>query len=101
MVCHRKNKRQSRSIVEMITGDMQPLSIVENSGFRKVVQLLDSRYLKLLPNRRTLTRNILPDIYSSTKSKLQGMLNKFNYIFVTSDFWTSLNTDSFMNCPYV
>lgn len=85
-----------RSIVEMITDDLQPLSFVENSGFQNVIRLLDSRYLELLPSRRTLTRSILPDLYSSTKNKLQDILNKSNYISITSDIWTSLNTDSFM-----
>jgi len=65
-----------RSIVEMITKDMQPLSFVENSGFQNVIQLTDSRYLELLPSRRTLTRSILPDLYSSTKNKLLDILNK-------------------------
>ncbi|KAF0704385.1 zinc finger BED domain-containing protein 1-like, partial [Aphis craccivora] len=85
-----------RSIVEMITDDLQPLSFVENSGFQNVIRLLDSRYLELLPSRRTLTRSILPDLYSTTKNKLQDILKKSSYISITSDIWTSLNTDSFM-----
>jgi len=85
-----------RSIVEIITDDLQPLSFVENSGFQNVIRLLDSRYLEVLPSRRTLTRSILPDLYSSTKNKLQDILNKSNYISITSDIWTSLNTDSFI-----
>ncbi|KAL4103950.1 hypothetical protein QTP88_019267 [Uroleucon formosanum] len=85
-----------RSIVEMITDDLQPLSFVENSGFQNVIRLLDSRYLELLPGRRTLTRSILPEVYSTTKNKLQDILNKSSYISITSDIWTSLNTDSFM-----
>lgn len=31
------------AIVRMIAEDLQPLSIVENSGFRRMIKLLDSR----------------------------------------------------------
>jgi len=31
-------------IVKMIAEDLQPLSIVENSGFQNMIKLLDSRY---------------------------------------------------------
>jgi len=31
------------AIVRMIAEDLQPLSIVENSGFRHMIKLLDSR----------------------------------------------------------
>lgn len=32
------------AIVKMIAEDLQPLSIVENSGFINMIKLLDSRY---------------------------------------------------------
>lgn len=80
----------------MITEDVQPLSLVENGRFQNVIRLLDSRYLKHLLSRRTLTRSILPDLYSSTKNKFLDILYKSNYHSINSDIWTSLNTDSFM-----
>jgi hypothetical protein len=53
--------------MDMIAGDLQPISYLENNGFRKMVSFLDSRYLEHIPSRRTLTRKIMPDIYQSTK----------------------------------
>lgn len=80
----------------MIAGDLQPISYLENNGFRKIVSFLDSRYLEHIPSRRTLTRKIMPDIYQSTKVKVQQMLIESNYVAITSDIWTSLNADSFL-----
>jgi len=37
-----------KAIVMMIAEDLQPVSIVENTGFRHLVKLLDSRLLIVL-----------------------------------------------------
>lgn len=56
----------------MIAEDIQSLSIVENKGFKKLINLLDSRYT--LPSRRTIGRTILPDLYESTRVMVQYCL---------------------------
>ena len=40
------------ALLQMLTTDMQPCSIVNDKGFNKFVNLLDSRYR--LPSRRNL-----------------------------------------------
>lgn len=79
--------------MEMITGDLQPISFVENDGFREMVSFLDSRYAQFIPSRRTLTRKIMPNLYISMKHKLQLLINETKYVALTSDIWTSINTD--------
>lgn len=59
-----------QSTFDMITEDMQPLSIVENNEFQNVIQLLDSRYLELLSSHRTLKKSFLLNLYTLTKNKL-------------------------------
>ncbi|KAF0714432.1 Uncharacterized protein FWK35_00032648, partial [Aphis craccivora] len=78
----------------MIAEDLQPLSIVENEGFRNMVKLLDSRYQ--IPSRRALGRTIIPSIYSNVRNKVQALLNDTSFISLTTDIWTSINTDSFI-----
>ncbi|XP_025198007.1 zinc finger BED domain-containing protein 1-like [Melanaphis sacchari] len=78
----------------MIAEDLQPLSIVENEGFRNMVKLLDSRYQ--IPSRRALGRTIIPSIYSNVRNKVQTLLNDTSFIALTTDIWTSINTDSFL-----
>lgn len=40
----------TRSIAEMITKDLHPLSVVEQEGFKNVVKTLDHRYR--IPSRK-------------------------------------------------
>ncbi|XP_008181981.1 zinc finger BED domain-containing protein 1-like [Acyrthosiphon pisum] len=82
------------AIVRMIAEDLQPLSIVENSGFRRMIKLLDSRYE--IPSRRALGRTIIPQIMEKVKGNVQILLNAASHIAITTDIWTSMNTDSFM-----
>lgn len=80
----------------MIAVDLQPISFIENEGFRNMVRFLDSRYLELIPSRRMLTSKMLPDLYMSTKQKIQQIINDTNHISITSDIWTSMNVDSYL-----
>ncbi|XP_022165454.1 zinc finger BED domain-containing protein 1-like [Myzus persicae] len=82
------------AIVKMIAEDLQPLSIVENSGFRSMIQLLDSRYE--IPSRRSLGRTIIPRIFSTVQSKVEALLNEARHVAITTDIWTSMNTDSYL-----
>lgn len=43
-----------------------------------------------------LSRTIIPDIFTRVKSKVQIALNKANHVAITTDIWTSMNTDSFI-----
>lgn len=92
-----KQKNDFLSIImDMIAEDLQPISFVENSSFRKLVRFLDSRYLELIPSRKTITNKIMPDLYISTKNKIQTVLNDTKHVAITSDIWTSMNTDSYL-----
>ncbi|XP_015375592.1 PREDICTED: zinc finger BED domain-containing protein 1-like [Diuraphis noxia] len=68
--------------------------VAENSGFRNMIQLLDSRYE--IPSRRTLGRTIIPRIFSTVKNKVKTLLNQAKHVAITTDIWTSMNTDSYI-----
>ena len=55
------------ALVEMLATDMQPSTIVEDRGFKKLVNLLDSKYQ--LPSRRNLACKI-PAKYDEIKQKV-------------------------------
>lgn len=78
----------------MIAEDMQPLSIVENSGFRKLINLFDSRYK--LPSHKLIGTTLIPNLYESTRKMIESILSHTKYVSLTSDIWTSLNTISFI-----
>lgn len=49
----------------MIAMDIQPLSVVEDQGFRELIKLLQPKYQ--LPGRMYFTENLMPKIYESVK----------------------------------
>ena len=71
----------------MITTDLQPISIVEDKGFRKFTTLLDSRYEP--PSRHTITRSMLPTKYEETKKKVQQKLEEMSTVALMTDIWSS------------
>ncbi|XP_025192848.1 zinc finger BED domain-containing protein 1-like [Melanaphis sacchari] len=78
----------------MIAEDLQLLSIVENSGFHNMIQLLDSRHE--IPSRRALGRTVIPKMYLVVQHKVETMLNNAKDVAITTDFWTSINTNSYI-----
>ena len=40
-----RQKQIDQCVVDMITMDMQPACVVEDEGFKRLVTLLDSRYM--------------------------------------------------------
>jgi hypothetical protein len=84
----------NKAVVEMIAEDIQPLSIVENREFRKLINLLNSRYM--LPSRKLIGTTLIPNLYESTRKMIETILSHTKYVSITSDNWTSLNTVSFI-----
>ncbi len=78
----------------MIVTDQQPVSVVEDKGFRELVSALDGRYR--LPSRMTITTTMLPDLFNKTMGEVKAQLEKVTTVGLTTDLWTSLTTSSFM-----
>ena len=82
----------------MITTDLQPPFIVEDTGFQSFVSALDPP-----SSRRTIMRSLLPEKYRSEKEKLQETLSSVKYVALTTDIWTSRHTEGFLTvtCHYI
>ncbi|KYM97822.1 Zinc finger BED domain-containing protein 1 [Cyphomyrmex costatus] len=78
----------------MILKDLQPLSIVEDEGFRRLLKILAPLYT--VPSRMTITSRIdekFVALSSIVKEKLTGIDN----IVLTSDIWTDkYNSKSYL-----
>jgi hypothetical protein len=82
--------------------DLQPLSVVEDQGFRELIQeTSDGRYT--IPSRKTLRYNILPYLYDKAAKCVKTVIakyqkeNKSNSIYsITTDGWTSRACTSFV-----
>ena len=84
---HPRKVYLDRLVPELCTRDLQPLSVVENPGFRALVTALDKRYTIIA--RKTLTDVKLPKVYQEKKSQLLADLTAVDHVGITTDQWTS------------
>jgi hypothetical protein len=83
-----------RSVGEFIATDLRPYSIVESSGFIKLLNTLEPRYS--VPSRPFFSGTIIPGIYNELKQELLLELSKALGISLTTDGWTSKATESYI-----
>lgn len=88
-----KSKRFDAQLIKMIVKEYHPFSIVENSEFVKFVKLLCPGYS--LPTRKTVSNNLLQQLYLSTLGEVKIDLKKASAVCLTTDSWTSVNNESF------
>ena len=83
----------SKSIGIFIAKDMRPYSIVDNEGFKNMLNVLEPRYE--VPSRTYFSANIIPNLHRKVKSMVEKELNQATYIALTTDAWTSRAADSY------
>ena len=74
-------------VAEMIAIDLQSFSVVEDTGFIRMVAELDSRFV--LSIWRYLREVVVPEIHAKTKFKITELLQSTKYVSMTPDIWTS------------
>lgn len=79
---------------KLFTKDFQPFSIVEDEGFVAYSNALNPSYV--IPDRKTITKSIIPAKYEECLLNTKNMIEKAVSVCLTTDCWTSRNTDSFM-----
>uniref|UniRef100_A0A671XLS4 HAT C-terminal dimerisation domain-containing protein n=1 Tax=Sparus aurata TaxID=8175 RepID=A0A671XLS4_SPAAU len=87
-------KGQEPHLAEMVVKDLQPLSVVEDDGFRNFVRTLDPRYK--IPNRKTLMEVKLPALYEDCCSQVRKALSGVDTVVLTTDMWTSRATEAYL-----
>lgn len=88
-----KKRQIDQLLLNLIITDIQLFSIVEDKGFREFVKFLDLKYET--PSAKTL-KKLLFAKYEEEKEKVSEELQNNDKICVTTDTWTSVNTDSFL-----
>lgn len=96
--------RQSKvdeELVKMIALDLQPFSVVDDTGFRRLLKALDPSYV--LPNRKTISNTLVPQLYSKIKEEVMVKISKASAVCLTTDCWTSRTTTCFMavTCHFI
>ena len=72
-----KAERIHRKIAEMMALDYQPLSVVNDIGFTRLLQTVEPKYK--IPSRKYFTDNVLPKIKETIDTKLAQLLNMWNF----------------------
>uniref|UniRef100_A0A182S162 BED-type domain-containing protein n=1 Tax=Anopheles funestus TaxID=62324 RepID=A0A182S162_ANOFN len=90
-----ETKRQlDRMLLEFITKECLPFSIVENEAFQKFLHTLNSDYK--LPSKKSITNALLPSVYNEEIEKVKVNVSSANTIALTTDGWSNINNDSFL-----
>ena len=88
-----KKKALDERVLDLIVMDMQPLSVVEDAAFRRLVNELDPKYEII--SRKQLTQVLLPAKYKSEKAKLMSKINQVDSMSVTTDQWSSRTNEGY------
>ncbi|XP_055842657.1 E3 SUMO-protein ligase ZBED1-like [Episyrphus balteatus] len=88
-----REKKINELIMKMVVKDLQPLSVVEDSGFKDLVNFLEPNYK--MPSRYMLSNSLLDIQFSFVKERLNNELKEAKYIALTTDGWTSRAANSY------
>lgn len=88
-----RSKEIDKQILRWIVKGFHAFRIVEEAEFQKLCEMLCPNYK--LPSRKTLSNNLLMQLYQQKQELIQDELNKVEFICVTTDSWTSPNSESF------
>ena len=84
-----------KSIAEMIASDCQPISVVEDIGFSRLMNTVKPNYV--LPSRKYFAEKILPEMYIKVRNKVKNIVSNSENISFTSDIWTNNSNHSFIS----
>ena len=83
-------------IAEMIALDYQPISLVDDVGFSRLISALEPHYA--MPSRRYITETIMPKLYENCKKGVESEIKGVRNFSFTSDLWsTTVSVNSLMS----
>ncbi len=83
------------AVTYCLAKDMMPLYSVEKDGFRRLIQVLDSRYE--LPGRKYFSQVAIPQLYSRTRDSVLDELKNLKYFSATTDLWSSSTMEPYIS----
>lgn len=90
----------TESIAIFICKDIRPYSVVENDGFRYMLNVLEPRYS--VPSRKQISEEVIPRLYNEVKRNIAVSLQSADRVALTCG-WTSRSQDSYVTitCHYL
>lgn len=90
-----RHKKITDSVAYYLAKDMRPTSIVDNPGFKKMVNPLDKRYA--LPSRHHFSRVAMPYLYNKCHAEVANEVTKAEYFAITTDLWSSRTMEPYIS----
>lgn len=85
----------TEKIAMMIAKDLQPYSIVEDPGFRALIEATEPRYV--MPSRKTFSHDVIPRLHSDIVANVKSDVNSAVSLAITTDAWTSRATQAYLS----
>ena len=83
----------TQSIAAFIAKDLRPIAMVEGAGFRQLLDTIDPSYQ--VPSRKHLI-SVLGIMQEDVRGKVLQELASAEFVSFTTDFWTSIATESYL-----
>lgn len=74
-------------MIYFIVLDDRPLSVVDNTGFRSLVEYLAPKYN--IPSRKTISTKRIPELFNTVSSHLREKLNGVTCMSFMTDDWSA------------
>lgn len=87
-------KAITNAIGVFIAADLRPYSVVENTGFKHMLKVIEPRYV--VPSRPYFSQQVIPALYKQAHATVVHDLSKASAIALTTDGWTSRATESYL-----
>jgi hypothetical protein len=85
--CLLKKKQLDNQLERVIEKEYYPISLVDDTVFRRFVHMLCPGYQ--IPRMKTLTNNLISILYQKTVRKVKAELNVAIAACLTADRWTT------------
>lgn len=87
-----KNKIDD-AVMKVICWDFQPFSVVEDRGFKNLLNTCAPSYD--IPSRKYFANTLLPALHEKKKNEIKEELQSVKSVCLTTDSWTSPTNDSY------
>ena len=73
-------------MVQFISQDMQPIAVVDGSGFCNSMAVAEPQFV--VPSHTYFMQTEIPRLYADIKQKVQSMVSSAPFHCITTDMWT-------------
>ena len=91
-------RRFHAALVKLVVADFQPLTVVEDEGFRSLIQAVDRRFVPLIPTPKTLRAHVRVEAELVREKLRETLRREATFVAVVADGWSSKVVESYEGC---